>query len=124
MNANKRLEKLSRNLLNDSQMSHLISNQQTIIPATITQPKSQLSQSCDLSDDGLNSKNAGLNNEATSSKICVTSQINSLPIVSNKRNYLDLIICKPLDFEFNFLLENNFPERFARNDLIINKNKQ
>jgi len=104
MNANKRLEKLSRNLLNDSQMSHLISNQQTIIPATITQPKSQLSQSCDLSDDGLNSKNAGLNNEATSSKICVTSQINSLPIVSNK--------------------QNNFPERFARNDLIINKNKQ
>jgi hypothetical protein len=102
MNTNNRIEmapktekteKICRNLMNDSQMSFLMtSNQQTIIPATITQPKSQLSQTCDLSDDGL-IKNA-INNEATSSKIFVTSQINSLPIISNK--------CKLFTFEFAF----------------------
>ena len=98
MNTNNRIEmaptteKLSKNVLNDSQISFLMaSNQQTIIPATITQPKSQLSQSCDLSEnDGL-IKNGPIN-ETTSSKICVTSQINSLPTVSNKRKLYDEFI--------------------------------
>lgn len=109
MNTNNRIEmaptteKLSKNVLNDSQISFLMaSNQQTIIPATITQPKSQLSQSCDLSEnDGL-IKNGPIN-ETTSSKICVTSQINSLPTVSNK--------------------PTNISERFPRNESVI-KNKQ
>lgn len=96
-NMNNRMEKLKL----DSQMSnsHIGSTQQTIIPATITQPKSQLCQSYDLSDDGLiNSKNT-----------CASqSQIQNQVFFQN-------ILQKQMP-------KQNFPDQFAKNDIKVNKN--
>ncbi len=94
---NNQIEKMRKNLMTDLHMSNLISNPQTIIPATITQPKSQMSQSCDLSDDGL----LHLKNTNAMSKMCVSSQINTI------------LTSAP---------QINISDQFAKRDIKINKN--
>ena len=87
-----------KNLILDTPVSnsHLASNQQTIIPATTTQPKSQLSQSYELSDDGLiNSKN---------------EKILRPQIISPTKQQLPIQI------------QNLIPETFASNEIKFNKN--
>lgn len=88
----------TNNLILDAQMSnsHLVSNQQTIIPATITQPKSQLSQSYELADDGLISKND-------------PNKIKSQQISSSFKQQL------PQQHQI-------IPENFASNETKLNKN--